>query len=127
MSKHDALVSLHQIAEHGGYARELCAGKTLAELLRDWKSVLAFERALEILGEAVKRLPAELCEAYPAVPWRLVAGMRDRLSHGYDDIDYEILWNAVQDDLPNLLGTVEQMIMELEKTRSTNIDTSGEK
>jgi|GEM_PF-5888629 len=41
MSKHDALVSLHQIAEHGSYARDLCAGKTLAELLDDWKSVLA--------------------------------------------------------------------------------------
>src|SRR5712692_10111173 len=80
----------------------------------DWKSVLALERALEILGEAVKRLPAELCEAYPAVPWRLVAGMRDRLSHGYDEIDYEILWNAVHEDLPNLLRTVDQMIRESE-------------
>lgn len=65
----------------------------------------------------MKRLPAELCDAYPAVPWRLVAGMRDRLSHGYDEIDYEILWNAVQDDLPNLLGTVDEMIVELKKTR----------
>jgi len=75
--------------------------------------VLALERALEILGEAVKRLPAELRVAYPAVPWRLVAGVRDRLSHGYDEIDYEILWNAVHEDLPDLLKTVDQMIREL--------------
>ena len=68
------------------------------------------ERALEIIGEAVKRLPAELYEAYPAVPWRLVAGMRDRLSHGYDEVDYEILWNTVHQDLPNLLNTVDEMM-----------------
>lgn len=71
-------------------------------------------RALEILGEAVRRLPPELCEAYPNVPWRLVAGMRDRLSHGYDEVDYEILRNAVHQDLPNLLKTVDQMIIDLE-------------
>jgi uncharacterized protein with HEPN domain len=92
------------------HAQDLCADKTLTELVADWKSLLALERALEILGEAVKRLPAELCEAYPAVPWRLVAGMRDRLSHGYDEVDYEIIWNAVHQDLPNLLETVDQMM-----------------
>jgi uncharacterized protein with HEPN domain len=114
MSKRDTHATLSQIAEHARHARDLCAGKTLVDFLADWKSVLALERALEILGEAVKRLPAEVCEAYPAVPWRLVAGMRDRLSHGYDEIDYEILWNAVHEDLPNLLRTVDQMIRELE-------------
>jgi uncharacterized protein with HEPN domain len=110
MSKRDTHATLSQIADHARHAQDLCAGKTLTELVADWKSLLALERALEILGEAVKRLPAELCEAYPAVPWRLVAGMRDRLSHGYDEIDYEIIWNAVHQDLPNLLETVDQMI-----------------
>ena len=110
MSKRDIHATLSQIAEHARHAQDLCAGRTPADLLADWKSSLALERALEIIGEAVKRLPAELCAAYPAVPWRLIAGMRDRLSHGYDDVDYEILWNAVRQDLPNLLETVAQMI-----------------
>jgi uncharacterized protein with HEPN domain len=113
MTKGDSLATLSQIAEHARHAQELCAGQTPAELEVDWKSSLALERALEILGEAVKRLPAELCAAYPAVPWRLVAGMRDRLSHGYDDVDHEILWNAVHQDLPSLLKTVEQMMQDL--------------
>ena len=116
MSRRDTHATLRQIADTARHAQELCADKTLKELLSDWKSVLAFERSLEILGEAVKRLPADLCEAYPAVPWRLVAGMRDRLIHGYDEIDYEILWNAVHEDLPNLLKTVNQMIRELNKS-----------
>ncbi|SRR5713101_1757742 len=56
MSKRDTHATLSQIAEHARHAQDLCAGKTLAEFLADWKSVLALERALEILGEAVKRL-----------------------------------------------------------------------
>jgi len=114
MSKRDTHATLSQIADHARRAQDLCAGKTLDQLLADWKSLLALERVLEILGEAVKRLPPELCEAYPNVPWRLVAGMRDRLSHGYDEVDHEILWNAVHQDLPNLLKTVDQMVLELD-------------
>jgi uncharacterized protein with HEPN domain len=74
----------------------MCAGKTLPQLLTDWKSMLALERALEILGEAVKRLPPDICARYGNVQWKLVAGMRNRLSHGYDEIDYEVLWNVQQ-------------------------------
>lgn len=114
MSKRDIHATLSQIATHAKHAQDLCAGRKLADLLSDWKSVLAFERALEVIGEAVKRLPLEITEAYPSVPWRLVARMRDRLSHGYDEIDYEILWNAVNDDLPLLIQTVDQMLSDLE-------------
>ena len=89
MSKHDSKITLLQIAECAKRAQEPCSGTTLDELVSDWRSVLAFERVLEVLGEAAKRLPPELRERYPAVPWKLVAGMRDRVSHGYDAIDYK--------------------------------------
>jgi uncharacterized protein with HEPN domain len=112
MSKRDIHATLSQILEHARHAQDLCAGIKPEDLASDWKSALALERALEVVGEAVKRLPAEVCSSYPAVPWRLIAGMRDRLIHGYDDIDHEILWNAVQQDLPVLIETVEQMIRE---------------
>ena len=52
MSKRDPHATLRQIATHGRHAQDLCAGKTLPELLSDWKNVLAFERALEVLGES---------------------------------------------------------------------------
>src|SRR5436309_478759 len=118
MSKRDPKVTLQQIGDYARQAQALCARKSLPELLADRTEVLAFERALELVGEAVKRLPHELCDRYPAVPWSRVAGMRDRLSHGYDDIRYDVLWNAVQNDLPALLATVEQMLRDLETAES---------
>lgn len=69
---------------------------------------------MEVLGEAVKRLPQEMTGRYPAVDWRGIAGMRDCVSHGYDTIDYELLWQAVKTQVPGLLATIEKMIGDLE-------------
>jgi uncharacterized protein with HEPN domain len=65
---------------------------------------------LEVLGEAVKRLPPELKARYPAVDWRGIAGMRDRVSHGYDTVDDGLPWSSVETRVPGLLATVEQML-----------------
>lgn len=115
MSRHDPKVTLRQLAEYAHRAQELCGQNALPEIVADWQKRAVFERVMEILGEAVKRLPVELCARYPAVEWRLVAGMRDRVSHGYDGIDYQMLWDTVQQDVPTLLATAEQMLRDLEK------------
>jgi len=65
---------------------------------------------MEVLGEAVKRLPPELTAQYPEVDWRGIAGMLDRVSHGYDAIDYGLLWQAVERRVPGLLDTVGRML-----------------
>ena len=114
MSRRDPKVTLQQVAEHARRAQELYSHNSLAELLADWQKRAAFERVMEVLGEAVKRLPAELTARYPSVDWRGIAGMRDRVSHGYDAIDYDLLWQAVETQVPQLIGVVQQMIEQLE-------------
>jgi uncharacterized protein with HEPN domain len=59
-------------------------------------------------------MPPELRERYRAVPWKEIAGTRDHLSHGYDDVDDQVLWDAVKTDVPVLLATVGQMLNDLE-------------
>jgi uncharacterized protein with HEPN domain len=80
MSRHDPKVTPHQIVEHAARAQELCEQDELPEILRDWRKRLAFERAMEVLGEAVKCLPVELLGRYPSVDWRGIAGMRAAFS-----------------------------------------------
>jgi uncharacterized protein with HEPN domain len=113
MSAHDPRVTLRQIQEAVGRLQTICAGKTLEQLLADWQATAALERFIEIIGEGVKRLPMEVRDSYPIVPWKEIAGTRDRLSHGYDDVEYQVLWDAVQQDLPVLLAAVERMLRDL--------------
>ncbi len=107
-------MTLRQVADHARRAQELCVQNTLVEISADWLKRTAFERIMEVLGEAVKRLPLELTAQYPAVDWRGIAGMRDRVSHGYDAIDYALLWQSVETRVPGLLVTVEQMLKDLD-------------
>lgn len=114
MSGHDARATLRQIWDAARHAQEICAKRTLEALLHDWLAAAALERFIEIVGEGVKRLPTDLRDRYRAVPWKEIAGTRDHLIHGYDDVDYQILWDAVNQDVPVLLSTIEQMLKELE-------------
>ena len=114
MSRHDPKVTLRQIIESAERAQELCRGHTAQELAASWQVAMAFERAMEIMGEAVKRLPDDFRTKHPEVPWRQIAAMRDRLSHGYDSVDYDLLCNAARDDVPLLLETARGMLRALE-------------
>jgi uncharacterized protein with HEPN domain len=62
----------------------------------------AFVRSLEIIGEAAKKVPEEFRAQYPTVEWRAMAGMRDRLIHDYFGMDYELVWDVIQNRIPDL-------------------------
>ena len=69
----------------------------------------AVVRRLEIIGEAARQLPTELRDLYPDIPWRRIAGLRNRLTHEYFGIVVDRVWNVVQDDLPTLKTKIEDI------------------
>jgi uncharacterized protein with HEPN domain len=77
--------------------------------MADRKTQSAVARQLEIIGEAVKNLSAELTAREPGVPWRLIAGARDRLIHGYFKVDLDAVWAMVEQDLPALRENVRRI------------------
>jgi uncharacterized protein with HEPN domain len=80
-----------------------CESRDRADLDTDELFRLALTKLVEIVGEAAKQVSPELRAAYPAVPWTAAARMRDRLIHHYFDINLDVLWQTVTDDLPRLL------------------------
>lgn len=116
MSRHDPAVSLRQIAELARQAQKICEGHTLDSFMTDWKGMLALERVMELIGETVKRLPLDLRHRYPQPNWQAITGMRDHLSHGKSVLmgnPIGILWNAVHQNIPLLLATIEKILSDL--------------
>ena len=72
----------------------------------------AFVRSLEIIGEAVKNIPDSVRQKYPAIHWRRIAGMRDKLIHAYFGVNYHLIWSVVQDELPVLDGQIRKILAE---------------
>jgi uncharacterized protein with HEPN domain len=75
----------------------------------------AFVRSLEVIGEAVKNLPEEFHALHPEVEWRLIARMRDRLIHGYFGVDYQLVWDVVQEKVPELKRNIQSITDKLEQ------------
>ncbi|MGR3302854.1 MAG: HepT-like ribonuclease domain-containing protein [Candidatus Scalindua sp.] len=88
------------------------------DLENDKKTLYAVIRCLEILGEAVKKIPKNVKERYPDIPWKDMAGMRDVLIHDYFGVDVETVWLTVNEKTPHIKPIVEKMLKELndEKT-----------
>ena len=105
------LDALGHIVDHCQKASLLTARLGTQERLEtEWETRCAIVRCVEVIGEATTRLGPQFEGQHPDVPWRLIAGMRNRLIHGYDGIDLDLLWETVTEDIPKLLPTVEAIL-----------------
>ncbi len=102
MSRHDDAVSLRQMLDHINEAVALATGRTRMDLESDRVFSLALVKLVEIVGEAATRVSDTIQSAHPEIPWREIIGTRNRLIHGYDAVDYDILWEIVTADFPPL-------------------------
>jgi uncharacterized protein with HEPN domain len=100
---------LRDITEYAGYVAEFTDGMSFDEFVADAKTQNAVLRCLEVIGEAVKKIPAEVLAEYPDVPWRRIARFRDRLAHAYFEIDLEIAWGAARERLPEMLVAIQSI------------------
>jgi uncharacterized protein with HEPN domain len=110
MSRHDDEIRLRHILDYSREAIALAAKHSRADLDADRMLQLSRVRLVEIVGEAAGRVSPNTRQKHPQIPWLQIAGMRNRLIHGYDFVDYEILWQTVGEDIPALVAALEPLI-----------------
>lgn len=112
MSRHDDRTSMRQMLDYARKAQAMAAGRRREDLDRDDMLQLALTRAVEVIGEAAGRVSEVTRNRHAEIPWRNIVGMRNRLIHGYDAVDLNLLWDTVTVDLPPLIEALERVLAE---------------
>lgn len=101
---------LWDMREAARTTRGLVAGMDLAAFLEDRRTQLAVERALELVGEAARRVSPSFREAHPGLPWRAIVGLRNVLAHDYGEVDPSRVYAVATRDVPALLSALETLL-----------------
>jgi uncharacterized protein with HEPN domain len=109
-AEREVLDYLQDIAEMMTHIQEFTDGMNFDAFIKDLKTNFAVFRALEVIGEAAKQVPEDVRERYPHIPWRRMAGMRDRLIHGYFGVDFDIVWETASRLIPELAPQISAVV-----------------
>lgn len=110
MTQREYLDYLRDVLDASHKAIQFCEGMSYDDFAEDDRTTFAVIRALEIIGEATKNIPVSFREAHPDLPWREMAGMRDKLIHQYFGVDLEIVWTTVEERLPEIVERLREML-----------------
>lgn len=127
MSKRD-IAYLNHILESIIYIEDFSRLISSASSLNDHPLERAgIERMLTIIGEAAKNISPELRNRYPQVPWKEIAGMRDKIMHHYFGVDYEAIYETIRHDIPGLKVLITGILMDLGDSGDSNRDVQDMK
>lgn len=112
MSRRNVRFALEDMREYASAAREFSDGLTRASLGQDRMRLFAILHAIEVLGEAAGRVPGEVRARHAHVPWTAIVGMRNRLIHGYDAVDLDLLWLVVDERIPKLIADLDSVLQQ---------------
>ena len=104
MSLHEDTVRMRHMLDHATDAIRFGGGKSSQEIASDRLLNLAIVRLLEIIGEAAGRVSSETRVTHSQIPWRETINLRNRLIHGYDTVDFEVVQQIIENDLPPLIA-----------------------
>ncbi len=90
-------------------------GMNFEDFKKDKKTVNAVIRSLEVIGEAAKNISQDLKDKFSDIPWKEMAGMRDKLIHEYHGVDLEIVWTVMKEELPPLKPKIEKVLKDVDK------------
>lgn len=110
MSKRDPKLPLLHMRDFAREVIEFTRNRTRADMDKDRVFNLALARLIELIGEAATRVPAEERAKMSGLPWPKIIGMRNRLIHGYDFIDQDVIWETATEDIPVLLKALESVL-----------------
>ncbi|MEO0532554.1 MAG: DUF86 domain-containing protein [Cyanobacteria bacterium P01_A01_bin.123] len=111
MTQPDDESRLRHMLDAARQAQSFTKGRMQKDLETDSMLLLAVVKAIEIIGEAASKISRERQSAIPQIPWPQVISMRNRLAHAYFDIDTDILWQTVAEDLPPLIEELEVILL----------------
>lgn len=115
MSKRYSEDYLKDIEEAIELAIEFTKGMNFEDFIQDKKTIFAVARAIQIIGEAVKKIPNSIKEKYPHIPWQDMAKMRDKVIHQYFAVKLDIVWNTIKQDLPLLKTLISSLLADFKE------------